>query len=181
MDDTGYFNYPLGATKLDEKMIAAFALPYATVGSIMRDWARIASTHPTWGAAKPDDGSDQSTTLGDWKITASWGQWQFGMKDWTWIKADPTPWGTEPVGGVAVAQLSDSEYLVMGDHVRVSFSAANGRSDGMIVSVEEGTFKDGKWVMSRVWNGDQTDYGLNLIDRPQVLKITTGFHSGKQR
>lgn len=65
--------------------------------------------------------------------------------------------------------------------MRVSFSAANGRSDGMIVSVEEGTFKDGKWIMSRVWNGDQTDYGLNLIDRPQVLKITTGFHSGKQR
>jgi hypothetical protein len=25
-----------------------------------------------------------------------------------------------------------------------------------------------------VWNGDQTDYGINLIDRPQVLKITTG-------
>ncbi|EQB11555.1 glycoside hydrolase [Novosphingobium lindaniclasticum LE124] len=179
MDGTGYFNYPLGAKELDKQTLAAFALPYAAVGSIMRDWARIAATRPTWGAAKPDDGSVQSVTLGAWKITADWGQWQFGMKDWTWIKADPTPWGAEPVGGVAVAQLSDTEYLVMGDHVRVSFSAANGREDGTIVSIEEGTFRDGKWVMSRVWNGDQTDYGINLIDRPQVLKVTTGFHSRK--
>ncbi len=181
MDATGYFNYPLGAQALDRKTVAAFALPYAAVGSIMRDWARIAATRQTWGAAKPDDGSDQSATLGGWKITASWGQWQFGMKDWTWIKAEPTPWSSEPVGGLAVAQLSDSEYLVMGDHVRVSFSPADGREDGMIVAVEEGTFRDGKWVMSRVWNGDQTDYGLNLIDRPQVLKVTTGFHSSGKR
>jgi beta-galactosidase GanA len=82
---------------------------------------------------------------------------------------------------MAVAQLSDHEYLVMGDHVRVSFSSADKRDDGMIVSVEEGTFRNGTWVTTRVWNGDQTDYGLNLIDRPQVLKVTTGFHSGKQR
>ncbi|WP_086000103.1 DUF5597 domain-containing protein [Novosphingobium sp. AP12] len=179
-DDTGYYNYPLGAKAFDKETLAAFALPYAAVGSIMRDWARIAATRPTWGAAKPDDGTDQATTLGAWKITASWGQWQFGMKDWTWIKAEPAAWSNEPVGGLAVAQLSDTEYLVMGDHVRVTFSAANGRSDGTIVSVEEGTFKDGKWAMTRVWNGDQTDYGFNLIDRPQVLKVTTGFHSQRQ-
>jgi hypothetical protein len=28
----------------------------------------------------------------------------------------------------------------------------------------------------RVWNGDQTDYGLNLTDRPQVLRITMGHY-----
>jgi len=30
--------------------------------------------------------------------------------------------------------------------------------------------------MYRIWNGDQTDYGFNLIDRPHVLKITMGGH-----
>jgi beta-galactosidase GanA len=181
MDASGYFNYPLGARALDAKELAAFALPYATVNSIMRDWAKIAATRPTWGTAKPDNGSDQSVTLGPWTITASWGQWQFGMKDWTWIKADPAPWASEPVGGMAVAQLSDHEYLVMGDHVRISFSPADRRDDGMVVSVEEGTFRDGKWVTARVWNGDQTDYGLNLIDRPQVLKVTTGSYADGKR
>jgi beta-galactosidase GanA len=82
---------------------------------------------------------------------------------------------------MAVAQLSDHEYLVMGDHVRISFSPADRRDDGMVVSVEEGTFRDGKWVTARVWNGDQTDYGLNLIDRPQVLKVTTGSYADGKR
>nr|WP_260927723.1 DUF5597 domain-containing protein [Novosphingobium sp. 9] len=180
MDDTGYFNYPLGATALDKETLAAFALPYATLASILPDWARIAASRPTWGAAKPDDGSPQSVTLGKWTITASWGQWQFGEKDWTWIKSAPPPWASQPVGGVAVAQLSDNQYLVMGDHVRVNFSAAKGEKNGMVVAVEEGTFRDGRWVTSRVWNGDQTDYGINLIDRPQVLRITTGFYSGNR-
>ena len=34
-------------------------------------------------------------------------------------------------------------------------------ANGMIVRVEEGHFDKDQWVMDRVWNGDQTDYGLN--------------------
>lgn len=175
MDDTGYFNYPLGAATLDAATLDAFALPYKAVGSIMRDWARIAATRPTWGAAKPDDGAEMSTTLGGWKISASWGEWQFGMKNWTWLKSEPAPWASEPIGGVAVAQMSENEFLLVGDHVRVRFEpGAKAPAGSMVLRVEEGTFREGRWVTSRVWNGDQTDYGINMIDQPQVLKVTTG-------
>ena len=173
LDDSGYFNHPLGAKDLSEATLEPLALPYAAVGSIMRDWARIAFERPTWGVAKPDDGLEQSTTMGTWAITASWGEWQFGMKSWTGLKAAPPAWASEPIGGVAVAQLSANEFLVVGDHVRLEFKAASD-TDGMVVRVEEGTFRNGQWVMSRIWNGDQTDYGLNLLDRPQVLKVTMG-------
>jgi beta-galactosidase GanA len=175
MDETGYVNYPLGAADLSPATLGAFALPYAAVGSMMRDWAKIAYEKPIWGAAKPDDGAVQATRMGDWSITASWGEWQFGMKDWEWLKSDQAPWGKEPVGGVAVAQLSANEFLVMGDHVRVSFAGAPGTgSNGVMVRVEEGRFDKGRWVKSRVWNGDQTDYGLNFVSRPQILKVTMG-------
>ncbi len=175
MDETGYVNYPLGAADLSPATVGAFALPYAAVGSMMRDWAKIAYEKPIWGAAKPDDGAVQATRMGDWSITASWGEWQFGMKDWEWLKSDQAPWGKEPVGGVAVAQLSANEFLVMGDHVRVSFAGAPGTgSNGVMVRVEEGRFDKGRWVKSRVWNGDQTDYGLNFVSRPQILKVTMG-------
>ncbi|UIJ47295.1 DUF5597 domain-containing protein [Sphingomonas cannabina] len=175
IDGTGYYNYPLGAKQLDEATLDAFALPYAALSSIMRDWARIAAERPTWGTFKPDDSAPQSATMGAWTVTATWGEWQFGQKDWTWLKSEPPSWATEPVGGVAVAQLSDDEFLVVGDHVRVSFAAAPGTApNGMVVSVEEGRFDRGRWVASRVWNGDQTDYGINLLDRPQVLKVTMG-------
>ena len=175
MDDSGYSNYPLGAKTLDDKTLDAFALPFRTLGSIMRDWARIAFEKPTWGVAKPDDGAPQSTVMGNWKITARWGQWQFGQGEDA--KAERPAWANEPVGGAAVAQLSADTFLVVGDHVRLDFSPAPGSpANGIMVNVEEGRFENGQWVTSRVWNGDETDYGLNLVDQPQVLRVTMGHY-----
>jgi hypothetical protein len=38
--------------------------------------------------------------------------------------------------------------------------------------VEEGMFQeDGTWRFLRIWNGDQTDWGLNLTSAPQVLRV----------
>jgi beta-galactosidase GanA len=174
LDDSGYFNHPLGAADLSERTLAPLALAYRAFGSIMRDWARIAWERPTWGVAKPDNGAAQSTRMGAWTVQASWGEWQFGLRSWTWLKADPPPWAAEPIGGVAVAQLSADEFLVVGDHVRLQFGAADGAANALVLRVEEGGFREGRWVASRVWNGDQTDYGINLVDRPQVLKVTMG-------
>ena len=41
----------------------------------------------------------------------------------------------------------------------------------MIERVEEGHYENGTWIMERVWNGDQTDWGLNFGERTHVLKI----------
>jgi beta-galactosidase GanA len=173
MDESGYFNYPLGAKALDKSTLDAFALPYGAIGSIMRDWARIAWERPTWGVARPDDSLPVSTTMGAWTIRASWGEWQFSSK--TNFKSDPPEWANEKIGGVAVAQLSDDEFLVIGDHARLTIEAAPGSPPGgMIVRVEEGAFEKGRWTKAMIWNGDLTDYGINLVDRPQVLKITMG-------
>jgi hypothetical protein len=48
-------------------------------------------------------------------------------------------------------------------------------SGNAIVRVEEGRYDaNGQWTMVRVWNGDQTDYGLNFIDAPTLLRVTMG-------
>lgn len=172
MDDTGYYNYPLGAKALDEATLDAFGAKYKTLAAA--PWAKIAFRHPVWGAARPDDGAPVSTTMGDWTITATFGEWQFGQKEW-FPKADAPSWADEPVGGMVVAQLSPDEFLFTGDHVRVSFAAKEGSAPGgTVVRVEEGHFQGDDWIMDRVWNGDQTDYGLNLTDRPRWLKVTMG-------
>jgi hypothetical protein len=50
--------------------------------------------------------------------------------------------------------------------------AASLNANGLIfASVEEGTYVDGKWQRLRVWNGDQTDYGLNLTEEPLLLRV----------
>jgi len=174
MDDTGFFNYPLGATKLDAATLDAFAGPYGAAAGVMRDWARLAFEHPTWGSSKPDDGADVKTVMGDWSIQGSFGQWQFGEKSWSWLKSEPAPWGKEPVGGLAVIQLSRDEFLMTADHVRVRFEPATPDPKAMVLRVEEGHFAEGRWVMDRLWNGDQTDYGINIVDRPVVLKVVMG-------
>ena len=45
----------------------------------------------------------------------------------------------------------------------------------MIARAEQGHFDvKGQWQMERVWNGDQTDWGLNFPEEPVVLKVRMG-------
>lgn len=122
MDASGYSNYPLGAKTLDPATIEAFAANYRLFRPIARQWARIASTSSTWGAAKGPDAADQSNVMGRWRVTAQFELWEFGERDWTWIKSDPHPTKGQPVGGMAVAQLGPDEFLLAGSDVRVRFA-----------------------------------------------------------
>lgn len=177
MDATGYSNFPLGAKQLDAETLEAFASKYAVLAPVARDWARLAFAHPTIGFAKPKDGADQSAALGRWKVTAMYGMWEFGERDWTWIDMPPHPNKDKPVGGAAVIQLGPDEFLLAGSDVRVRLALDQPRTGDNVqfLDVEEGTYENGRWVMKRRWNGDQTDYGLNLT-RPVLLKVRMGFY-----
>ena len=179
MDATGYSNYPLGAKALDDETIEAFASKYRLFRPIQRQWARIAATRPVWGVAKGADSADQSEAMGRWRVTAQFELWEFGERDWTWIKSDPHPTKGLPVGGMVVAQLGTDEFLVSGSHVRVRFALdkPGPGENATMLRVEEGSFaQDGRWIMSRVWNGDQTDYGLNFTGEPVLLKVKLGTY-----
>lgn len=172
-DDTGYVNYPLGAKALDEATVAAFASKYALFAPMASQWARLAAENPTWGTARGEDGADQSHVMGHWRISAQYGLWQFGERDWTWIKTDPAPGKDRPVGGMVVVQTGPDEFLLAGSDVRIRFGlAAAEPGESLVQRVEEGRLDpQGRWVMDRVWNGDQTDYGLNFTDRPVLLRV----------
>jgi beta-galactosidase GanA len=174
MDFTGYTNYPLGASAEGEARLAPFGILYEVMAPIARDWARISFKHPTWGVAKPDDNADQELDLGRWKAKVEYDQWVFGFADWTWIdRTEPAPNLNKPSGGAMIAELGPNEYLVIAQNCRVSFSLKDpsGVNGTLFDRVEEGTFRNGEWRMDRVWNGDQTDYGLNFSERPQVLRV----------
>ena len=174
MDDTGYFNFPLGAKQLDAETVDAFASKFAVLAPIAGEWASLAFKHPTVGFAKPQDGADQSAVLGRWKITAMYGLWQFGMRERA--SNPPPPSKDQPVGGAAIIQLGQDEFLIVGSDVRLGFSLdkPNGASS-QFLSVEEGSFDNGRWIMARRWNGDQVDYGINLTT-PTLLKIRLGTY-----
>jgi beta-galactosidase GanA len=177
MDATGYSNFPLGAKQLDAATLAAFSSKYALLAPIAHDWARLSFEHPTIGFAKAKDGADQSATLGRWKVSAMYGMWEFGERDWTWIDTPANPKKDQPVGGAAVIQLGPDAFLVAGSDVRIRFALDKPQAGDNVqfLDVEEGTFDNGQWVMKRRWNGDQTDYGLNLTE-PVLLKVRMGVY-----
>jgi beta-galactosidase GanA len=174
-DFTGYSNYPLGAKATDASMIEPFASNYRLIAPFSRIWARLAFENQVWGAAQPDDAADRKFDLGEWTATISWNEWQFGMKEWGLVAEADKPVHDVPDGGVLVARLSANEYLVTGRNARVSFgrSSSAEKAEGFLYArVEEGHYDDkGQWVFERVWNGDQTDYGLNFTTLPQMLRV----------
>jgi beta-galactosidase GanA len=163
LDFTGYTNYPLGAPKIDADTIEAFAADYRLLGPMSGELATLAYAGKVWGAAEPDESHENDIDLGDWKVHIGYGQAQFGM--------DPPVGNPKPAGGVLIAELGKNEYLVTGYHARVNFGAAKKGTRFLLERVEEGYYENGQWKFLRLWNGDQTDYGLNFTSAPQVLRV----------
>jgi len=169
MDFTGYVNFPLGAPKLDAETIETFARNYELVEPMMREIAALAFAAKVWGAAEPAETHMQHILLGGgnsarWQVEVSYGREMFG-------DADPKG-NTKLCGGVLIAQLEPDEFLVTGYHVRVRFERTQQMSKPyMLARVEEGHYERGKWIFERLWNGDQTDWGLNFTGLPEVLRV----------
>jgi beta-galactosidase GanA len=177
MDFTGYYNFPLGAKSSDAAMIEPFAKVYAAFAPIARQWASLSFNSQVWGVSEPDDSAAQTLDLGPLKATVSYGWWLFGEKEWFPTLKDLPE--NKLSGGVAIARLSETEYLITGLRSRIKFEGAGAWKDKPVIfdRVEEGYYDaGGKWVMTRNWNGDQTDYGLNFTDKPTVLKVSFGTY-----
>ena len=91
---------------------------------------------------------------------------------------DKPPGNPEPAGRALVAQLGDNQFLVAGYHCRLDFQMAAPASpkQRQYLRVEEGTYDKGKFKPLRIWNGDQTDWGLNFTSAPQILRVTLGTY-----
>ncbi|MBW8882346.1 MAG: DUF5597 domain-containing protein, partial [Asticcacaulis sp.] len=175
-DYTGYSNYPLGAKDWGPDKVKPFATVYKLFGGFDRVWAKLSYEGQVWGVSEPDDHAAQTLDLGaKWNAKVTYRQWQFGMPEWDPENKNGYPEGSDvPSGGVAVARLSDNEFLVAGLNARISFGAgpANQGKGMLLDRVEEGHYDaGGNWVFERVWNGDETDYGLNFVGEPKLLKV----------
>jgi beta-galactosidase GanA len=167
LDLTGYANAPLGAPVVDEKLIDLFALNYELMGPMQREIARLNFEGKVKAVAEDPAVHQQTLEFGPWTATVAYGLRVFG-------RAANAPGNAEPVGRALVAQLGPDEFLVTGVSARVDFKptdAASGKHREF-ERVEEGIYVDGRWKFLRLWNGDQTDYGLNFTMQPQVLRVS---------
>jgi len=180
IDYASYSNYPLGAKFTDRRMVEPFATVYGVFAPMGRAWARWAFEGRTRGVAEGDDRTPQTVALEGWNATVSFREFQFGEREYLKDKNEYAAGTETPNGGVAFAQLGPDEFVLVGQQARIKFSGggANGGKPSLFVRVEEGRFDgDGNWIMERNWNGDQTDYGLNLPATPTVLKVKMGTYT----
>jgi beta-galactosidase GanA len=171
IDYASYSNYPLGAKAADHSMVEPFAQVYAAFAPMQRLWARWAFEGRTRGVAEGDDRAPQTLEMDGWNAIISFREFQFGERQDLRDKNEYAAGTESPGGGVAIAQVGPGEFVLVGQRARIKLSAAGGKPS-MFARVEEGRFDAaGKWIMERNWNGDQTDYGLNLPAAPTVLKV----------
>jgi hypothetical protein len=113
--------------------------------------------------------SQQELDFGTWQATVSYGFPQH---------AGRRPPGTSDAHGAAlVAQLGPDEFLVTGVDASISFHLP-GRLPGLrmqILTAQEGSYQNGTWKPARLWNGDETDRGLNFHeDDAAVVRVRLG-------
>jgi hypothetical protein len=169
-----YTNFPLGAKVSDPTMVAPFARVYKIFAPMQRQWARWGFEGRTWGVAEGDDHADQTITMKGWTAKVSFGQWMFGEKG---NGTEAPPHAAKAQGGVAIAQIADDEFVLVGQFARVRIDDTQASGRAMLDYAEQGHFDpQGRWVMERRWNGDQVDHGLNFTGKPVVLKLKMGHY-----
>lgn len=177
IDATSDYNPPQGtaegAARLDTDAMAQFRYNFALLKPISGLIAQLNLAGKVKGVAEDDGPAPHldHMAFGDWTVDVTYGRPHFGEGRGTG--------GNTPVRGEAlIAQLGPDEYLVAGYASRIVFQPA-GKLAGrhrQFLAVEEGNYVAGKWVRSRIWNGDQTDYGLNFATAPRLLRVTLGTY-----
>ena len=171
IDYTGYSNSPLGALKVNEETLAPFALNYRLVGPMDRVIAALEADGKLKAVVEEKGKPSQTLELGGWEVVVSYGLGHFGP-------GRNPPGNPEPIGRALVAELGPDTFLVAGFFCRVDFRvrAAGSGKRREFLRAEEGSYDGTTFRPTRIWNGDQTDWGLNFSAEPQVLQVRVGTY-----
>lgn len=73
--------------------------------------------------------------------------------------------------GALVIQTSADEFYIVGINVSVNFKHKDAKKTGSVMTdlIEEGTFKDGKWVPGRNLNGDENRVSISGVGAERVI------------
>ena len=160
---------PRGWNILGDSAASAHARNFALLAPMDREIAELNYEGKLKTAMEEVGRAQQELDFGPWQATVAFGFPQFDGR---------RPPGTKDAHGVAlVAQLGPDEFLVTGVDASVSFHLP-GQLPGMrmqILSAEEGSYQNGVWKMTRLWNGDETDRGLQFpAEAPAVVRVRLG-------
>jgi Domain of unknown function (DUF5597)/Glycosyl hydrolases family 35 len=177
-----------GSRQPDEFL--AWAMNYRLIGPMQREIARLNFEGKLKAVAEAQPVVTETLPFGDWNAVVSYGARRSGQ----------AVGNAEPTGRALVAQLKDNQFLVTGFFCRVDFWPAGteqqrkshhvvdgvGQTPSALIEgkwqhrqflrVEEGTYESGIFKFVRIWNGDETDWGLNFGADPVVLRVSVATY-----
>jgi hypothetical protein len=159
MDYTG--NRSRGTGSLEE-FLTPWAMNYRLLGPMQREIARLNFEGKLQAVAEEKGKITETLSFGAWNAAVSYGA----------TRNNRAVGNSEPIGRVLVGQLKDNEFLVTGFYCRVDFSPGDASKRRQFLRVEEGTFENGVFKFIRIWNGDETDWGLDFGSEPVVLRVS---------
>ncbi len=158
-----------GWTISDEKIPGWLSEDYALFEPMAGQVAQLNSEGKLQTAVEEKGSERQELHFSDADAVVSFG---FPQRD-----GEMPPGNADFHGRAMVAQLGRLEYLVTGFDASVSFRLADtvGKAQNQqleILRAEEGRYVNGSWQALRIWNGDQTDRGLQFKgSHPEVVRI----------
>ena len=143
---------------------------YALLAPLDRVLARLNYEGKLKTAVEEEGRPEQILTFGRWQAKVGFG---FPQRD----GEQHAPGTKENAGRAIVAQLGPDEFLVTGIEARVTFFLSPEEKGHMqILKAEEGKYSDETWQPERIWNGDQTDRGLNFRHEHAAVRILLGTY-----
>jgi hypothetical protein len=141
--------------------LAPFAQEFALAAPMMSPLAEWTFEGKVKAVVEGEDHADQTIGLGDWEAVVMWGSGR--GNDWKH--------NDQPMGKALIVTLNENEFMLMGTDCRISFRPT-GKFAGrawQYLRVEEGSYENGGFKVSRILNGDETDWGGPLFSRVPVL------------
>jgi beta-galactosidase GanA len=174
----GFANFGLDRIHVDGTMSAETASQvegFHLLGSFDRELAVLAFAGKVKTAVEEPGISQQELDFKGWRAVVSFPPSYdppaapvSTISDTTGLKA----------GRVMVASLGNDEFLVAGIDCRVQFAPPMhaGGKQMQLLRVEEGRYDGTTWIPARLWNGDETDYGLNFGGNGSLLRVKLGSY-----
>jgi Domain of unknown function (DUF5597) len=154
---------------LGDSAAAGHARNFALLSPMVREIAKLNFEGKLKTSMEEAGKASQELDFGSWQATVRYGYPQYDGRR--------APGNNDAHGVALVAQLGPDEFLVTGIDASVSFHLP-GRPPGLrmqILSAEEGSYQNGVWKPVRLWNGDETDRGLQFhADDPTVIRLRIG-------
>src|SRR5271157_4271334 len=164
--DSGSGSGAGGDTKAQEDFLNPWAMNYRLIGPMQREIARLNFEGKLQAVAEERGKVTQTLAFGPWNALVSYGA----------RRNSEAVGNAGPTGRALVAQLSGNQFLVTGFYCRVDFRPAKADKYRQFLKVEEGTYENGVFKFLRIWNGDETDWGLNFGAEPVVLRVSVAIY-----